>query len=69
VPRRWSSRKKELELIATSKAEEVELKQREVQLKLLSKKNLVMTANLTTMPPAKRALFEKRQKEIQDRSN
>ncbi|KAM0839524.1 hypothetical protein ACQ4PT_060269 [Festuca glaucescens] len=61
-------KEKELELIATSKAKEVELKQREVELKLLSE-NLIMTADLTTMPPARRAWFDKRQKEIQDRSN
>jgi hypothetical protein len=48
-----------LEFIATSNAKEVELKEEEVELKILSKENLRMTADLTTMPPARRAWFER----------
>ena len=40
-PRRWS----------LARAKELKLKQREVELKLLSEENLILTADLTTMPP------------------
>jgi phage-related protein len=43
---------------STSKAKEVELKQREVELKLISKDNLIITADLTTLPLERMVWFE-----------
>ena len=62
-------KEKELELIASSKAKEVELKEKEVELKRQADDHLIMTADLSQMAPTKKACFEKRQKEILDRTN
>ena len=55
-------KEKELELIAATRAKEVELKEKEAD-------HMIMTADLTAMDTVKKAWFEKRQKEILDRTN
>jgi hypothetical protein len=40
---------KELELNTSTRAKEVELMQREVELKILCKEDMIMSANLTDM--------------------
>jgi hypothetical protein len=59
MPRRglekWSSNKKALEAIAMSRAKEVELKEKEVELKRQAEDHIFMTANLTAMNVVKRA--------------
>jgi Flp pilus assembly secretin CpaC len=62
-------KEKEIELIAMARAKEVELKAKEVELKRQAEDNLIMNADLTNMSEAKRAWFEKRQKEILERPN
>ncbi|XP_071680320.1 uncharacterized protein [Lolium perenne] len=62
-------KERELELIAMARAKEVELKAKEVELKRQAEDNLIMNADLTNMSEAKRAWFEKRQKEILERPN
>jgi hypothetical protein len=62
-------KEKELELIASSRAKEVELKEKEVELKRQAEDHIFMTANLTAMNVVKRAWFEKRRKEILDRTS
>ena len=62
-------KERELELIAMARAQEVELKAKEVELKRQAEDNLIMNADLTNMSEAKRAWFEKRQKEILERPN
>ncbi|KAK1612598.1 hypothetical protein QYE76_036271 [Lolium multiflorum] len=57
------------ELIAMTRAKEVELKAKEVELKRQAENNLIMNADLSTMSDAKRAWFEKRRKEILERPN
>nr|XP_051212270.1 uncharacterized protein LOC127329900 [Lolium perenne] len=60
-------KERELDLIAMARAKEVELKAKEVELKRQAEDNLIMNADLTNMSEAKRAWFEKRQKEILER--
>ncbi|XP_047053898.1 DNA ligase 1-like [Lolium rigidum] len=62
-------KEKELELIAASRTKEVELKEKEVELKRQAEDHMIMTADLTAMNEVKRAWFERRQKEILDRTN
>jgi hypothetical protein len=62
-------KERELELIAMARAKEVEVKAKEVELKRQAEDNLIMNADLTNMSEAKRAWFEKRQKEILERPN
>jgi hypothetical protein len=67
--RKVELKEKKLELIASSRAKEVELKEKEVELKREAEDHMIMTADLTAMNEVKRAWFEKRQKEILDRTN
>ncbi|KAK1616887.1 hypothetical protein QYE76_022404 [Lolium multiflorum] len=60
---------KEIELKAMARAKEMEMKAQEVELKRQAEDNLIMNADLTNMSEAKRAWFEKRQKEILERPN
>jgi hypothetical protein len=53
-------KEKELELIASVMAKEVELKEREVELQRQAEDHMIMTADLTAMNKVKRAWFEKR---------
>jgi hypothetical protein len=62
-------KEREIELTALARAQEVELKAKEVELKRQAEDNLIMNADLTNMSEAKRAWFEKRQKEILERPN
>jgi hypothetical protein len=52
-----------------ARAKEEELKGKEVELKRQAGDHLIMNTDLTTMSEAKRACFEKRQKEILERTN